>query len=141
MLQKEQKQAVNELVTHELSVESEKNTSLNSDSILSNCDENSVHNETYDIDEKHEEHTLQQAERVDEVQYINRQLAIKEELVSNLLKNSSQLIEYQKLDEMEQEIKNLQIEKEQLLQALHSAQTNNASAKYVQLKISIQIIS
>ncbi|XP_058809269.1 chromosome-associated kinesin KIF4A [Phymastichus coffea] len=130
MLQKEQKQAVEELVSHELSVESAKNDSLNSDSILSNPDENGVHNETYDIDEKHEEHTLQQAERVDEVQYINRQLAIKEELVSNLLKNSSQLVEYQKeLEEMEQEIKSLQSEKEELIQALRNAQTNNACAK------------
>lgn len=95
-------------------------------------DDNSLQNETYDLDEKHEEHTLQQAERNDEVQYINRQLAIKEELISNLTKNCSQIIEYQKeLEEMQQEIKTLQAEKEGLVQNLRNAQTNNASAKYV----------
>jgi kinesin family protein 4/21/27 len=121
------------LVTHELSVDSTNNTSANSESMSNSIeDNNSLHNDTYDLDEKHEEHTLQQAERVDEMQYINKQLAIKEELVSNLLKNSSQIIEYQKdLEEMEQEIKNLQLEKEQLLQALRNAQANTATAKLV----------
>jgi kinesin family protein 4/21/27 len=120
------------LVTHELSVDSTNNTSANSESMSNSIEDNSLHNDTYDLDEKHEEHTLQQAERVDEMQYINKQLAIKEELVSNLLKNSSQIIEYQKdLEEMEQEIKNLQLEKEQLLQALRNAQANTATAKLV----------
>ena len=129
-LQKDQKKAVDALVNHELSVESTNNVSANSELMANSLEENSLHNETYDLDEKHEEHTLQQAERVDEVQYINRQLAIKEELVSNLIKNSSQIIEYQKeLEEMEHEIKSLQSEKEDLLQALRNAQTNNTSAK------------
>lgn len=119
------------LVTNESLVDST-NVSIDSNSISDNIDENSLHNQTYDLDEKHEEHTLQQAERFDEVQYINKQLAIKEELVSNLLKNSSQMAEYQKeLDEMEQEVKKLQTEKEELMSALQNAQKNNASAKLV----------
>lgn len=118
------------MVTHESLEESTSNISTNS--ISDSTNENSVHNETYDLDEKHEEHTLQQAERFDEVQYINKQLAIKEELVSNLLKNSSQIVEYEKeLEEMELEIKNLQAEKDELMQQLRNVQKNNASAKSV----------
>ena len=129
-IQKEQKKAVDLLVTQELSVESSNDISASSELMSSSLNGNCIQNETYDLDEKHEEHTLQQADRVDEVQYINRQLAIKEELVSNLLKNSSQMAEYQKeLDEMEQEIKNLNSEKEELLQQLRNVQANNACAK------------
>lgn len=132
-MQKNQKKAIDDLVNYDLSVESTNDESANSEFISNSFDEeNDVGNETYDLDEKQEEHTLQQAERVDEVQYINRQLAIKEELVSNLMKNSSQIIEYQKeLEEMEQEIKNLQTEKEELMHQLRNVQTNNASAKLV----------
>lgn len=130
-IQKEQQKAVNDLITHEMSVDSTKEDSLNSESMSNSLDEFSLQNETYDIDEKHEEHTLQQAERVDEVQYINRQLAIKEDLVSKLQKESSQMIEHQKeLEDMESEIKKLQNEKEELMQALRNAQTCANSAKY-----------
>uniref|UniRef100_A0ABD2VXV7 Kinesin motor domain-containing protein n=1 Tax=Trichogramma kaykai TaxID=54128 RepID=A0ABD2VXV7_9HYME len=134
-IQKEQKEAIDKLVTYELSMECNNDLSTNSE-ILSNSIENpNIHNETYDLDEKHEEHTLQQAERVEDVQYINRQLAIKEELVSNLLKNSSQVAEYQKeLDEMEQEIKTLHAEKDELLQQLKNVQANNASAKLAEAR-------
>ena len=116
---------------HELTVESTNNVSVDG-SISNSVDENSLNNDIDDLDEKNEEHTLQQAERVDEVQYINKQLALKEELVSNLLRNSSQIAEYRKeLDEMEEEIKNLHSEKEELSKALKNAQTNNACAKSV----------
>ncbi|XP_001606485.2 chromosome-associated kinesin KIF4A [Nasonia vitripennis] len=132
-LQKDQQKAIEILVTHESLEESSNNISTNSTS--DSVNENSVHNETYDLDEKHEEHTLQQAERFDEVQYINKQLAIKEELVSNLLKNSSQIVEYEKeLEEMELEIKNLQAEKEELMQQLRNVQKNNASAKLAETR-------
>lgn len=119
-------------MTHELSAESTNNVSADSESMSNSIEENSLHNETYDLDEKHEEHTLQQAERNDEVQYINRQLAIKEELISNLVKDCSHIKEYQRdLEEMQNQIETLQAEKESLLQNLRNAQTNNTSAKYV----------
>ncbi|XP_023288014.1 chromosome-associated kinesin KIF4 [Orussus abietinus] len=88
-----------------------------------------------DLDEKQEEHTLQQAERNNEVQNINRELALKEDLISKLLKNSSHLADYTKeLQEMEQEIKSLQAEKEELLQALQSVKANNASSKIAETR-------
>lgn len=84
-----------------------------------------------DFDEKQEEHTLLQVKRNNEVQNINKELAIKESLICQLLKNSSQIIDYSKeIQEMEQEIKALQAEKEELLQALQNVQTNNVSSKY-----------
>ncbi|KAI4490936.1 hypothetical protein M0802_010610 [Mischocyttarus mexicanus] len=83
-----------------------------------------------DFDKKHEEHTSMQIERNNQVQDINRELAIKEHLISELIKNSSPAIEYSKeLQDMEQEIKTLQSEKDELLVALRNAQTNNASSK------------
>lgn len=69
--------------------------------------------------------------RNNEVQNINKELAIKESLICQLLKNSSQIVDYSKeIQEMEQEIKALQAEKEELLQALQNVQTNNVSSKY-----------
>lgn len=69
--------------------------------------------------------------RNNEVQNINKELAIKESLICQLLKNSSQIVDYSKeIQEMEQEIKALQAEKEELLQALQNVQTNNISSKY-----------
>ena len=83
-----------------------------------------------DLHEKQEEHTLLQAKRNDEVQNINKELAIKESLIHQLLKSSSLTIDYSKeIQEMEQEIKTLQIEKEELLQALQNVQANNAKSK------------
>ncbi|XP_071860404.1 kinesin-like protein 3A [Bombus fervidus] len=83
-----------------------------------------------DFHEKQEEHTLLQAKRNDEVQNINKELAIKESLIHQLLKSSSLTIDYSKeIQEMEQEIKTLQIEKEELLQALQNVQANNAKSK------------
>ncbi|XP_076378598.1 kinesin-like protein 3A [Megalopta genalis] len=83
-----------------------------------------------DIDEKQEEHTLLQVKRNDKVQDINKELAIKESLMCQLLQNSAQLIDYSKeIQDMEQEIKTLQNEREELLQALQNVQTSNASSK------------
>ena len=83
-----------------------------------------------DFHEKQEEHTLLQVKRNNEVQNINKELAIKESLICQLLKNSSQTMDYSKeIQEMEQEIKTLQTEKEELLQALQNIQANNVSSK------------
>ncbi|XP_043274536.1 chromosome-associated kinesin KIF4 [Venturia canescens] len=83
-----------------------------------------------DLDERHAEHTLRQAQRNQEVNDISRSLAMKEELISTLLRNSTLTIEHSKeLQQMENELKTLQNEKEELLQALQNVQSNNASAK------------
>lgn len=87
-------------------------------------------NSLQDFDEKQEEHTLLQVKRNTEVQNINKELAIKESLISQLLKNSSQMIDYTKeIQDMEQEIKTLQTEREELLQALQNVQSKKVSSK------------
>lgn len=80
------------------------------------------------FDKKEEEHTLKQAERNNEVQNINKELALKESLVSELLKSvAHQTAESRKnVIEMEQEIKRLHVEKEEQLQAVHA---HNVSSK------------
>ncbi|KAH0563992.1 chromosome-associated kinesin KIF4 isoform X2 [Cotesia glomerata] len=82
------------------------------------------------LDEEHAEHTLRQADRNNEVQNINRELAVKEELINRLLSNTSQIAEQTKeVQEMELEIKNLQAERDKLLKTLENVQHNSASAK------------
>jgi len=80
------------------------------------------------FDKKEEEHTLRQAERNNEVQNINKELALKESLVSELLKNATQQTAESRRNviEMEQEIKRLHAEKEEHLQAAHA---HNVSSK------------
>lgn len=80
------------------------------------------------FDKKEEEHTLRQAERNNEVQNINKELALKESLVSELLKNMTQQAteSHRDIAEMEQEIKKLHAEKEEHLQAIHA---RNVSSK------------
>ncbi|XP_076246132.1 kinesin-like protein 3A [Calliopsis andreniformis] len=97
---------------------------------------NFEHSDTLeDFDEKQEEHTLLQVKRNNEVQNINKELAIKESLIHQLLKNSSQMIDYSKeIQEMEQEIKALQTEKEELLQALQHVQTSSISSKLAETR-------
>lgn len=80
------------------------------------------------FDKKEEEHTLRQAERNNEVQNINKELALKETLVAELLKNVTQQTteSHKNIVEMEQEIKRLHAEKEEQLQAVHA---HNVSSK------------
>ncbi|XP_071626651.1 uncharacterized protein [Temnothorax longispinosus] len=80
------------------------------------------------FDKKEEEHTLRQAERNNEVQNINKELALQESLVSELIKNATQeTAESRKnIIEMEQELKRLHAEKEEHLQAVHA---HNVSSK------------
>jgi len=44
-----------------------------------------------DIDERHQAHTLQQAERTKEVQELTQQLALKEELAAQLMANMNHM--------------------------------------------------
>jgi len=89
---------------------------------------NDIENNLDYFDKKEEEHTLRQAERNNEVQTINKELALKESLVSELLKNVTQETAESRRNvvEMEQEIKRLHAEKEEHLQAVH---THNVSSK------------
>ncbi|XP_057327856.1 chromosome-associated kinesin KIF4A [Microplitis mediator] len=87
------------------------------------------------LDEEHAEHTFRQAERNNEVQNVNRELAIKEELIARLLNNASQIAEHTKeVQDMELEIKNLQAEKDKLMHTLENVQANSASAKLAEAR-------
>lgn len=129
--QTDQEKTAKELLIHDLSTEKqhpakEEKTSSN----FADGDSDDADPAMIDLDVKEEEHTMQQAERKDQVKSINRELALKEELVSKLLANSSQMQEYSKeIQEMEQEIKKLQAEKDDLQKVLVSVQSNNASSK------------
>lgn len=97
--------------------------------------ENDIANETYDLDERHEEHTLRQAQTIDQVQTITRELAIKEELVSKLLQSvTDDAAQLHSVREMESEINKLQTEKEELQQQLNSAQNNKAAARLAETR-------
>lgn len=85
--------------------------------------------ESSELDEQTAEHTLLQSERNNEIQSINRAVALKEELVAKLLENVTQL-EKNKVIEMEEEIKALQAEKEQYLK--NAENTSNSTSTKVQ---------
>lgn len=131
-IQNDQKKTSQELIDYEISAD-------NANTFTINCEEELEHtsmgeisspNILDDFDEKQEEHTLLQVKRNNEVQNINKELALKQSLISQLLKNSSQMIDYSKeIQDMEQEIKTLQTEREELLQALQNVQANNVSSK------------
>lgn len=91
-----------------------------------NTDELNIESSLEYFDKKEEEHTLRQAERNSEVKNINKELALKESLVSELLKNNTQIMNHGDVVEMEQEIKRLHAEKEEHLVAIHA---RNISSK------------
>ncbi|XP_063972210.1 chromosome-associated kinesin KIF4A [Diachasmimorpha longicaudata] len=124
-IQEHQKKSDAEII-HQISLEN--NPNVNDGSSTSILNESS-------LDEEHTEHTLLQAARNKEVTNINRQLALKEQLVAKLLSTSSQLVAHDKeIEAMENEIKVLQAEKEQLLKNLEDVQVNNASAKLAEAR-------
>lgn len=129
--QNDQEKTAREILIYELSTEKRPDIDHDADADGSLDDHSDEPDQNMmDIDMKQEEHTLQQAERKDEVKNINRELALKEELVSKLLANTSQMVEYSKeIQDMEQEIKKLQAEKEDLQKVLVSVQSNNISSK------------
>ncbi|XP_012268166.2 chromosome-associated kinesin KIF4 [Athalia rosae] len=135
--QNDQERTAKQLLMHELSTEKQPaiidEEKLASDFADVNSDE--VDPTMLDLEDRQEKHTMQQAERKDEVTNINRELALKEELVSKLLANCSQMVEYSKeIQEMEQEIKKLQAEKEDLQKVLVSVQSNNVSSKIAEVR-------
>lgn len=134
-IQNDEKKASEELINHEIS---------NSKYCMINMEENPEHIEHIEelnnvedsldyFDKKEEEHTLRQAERNNEVQNINKELALKETLVAELLKNVTQQTteSHKNIVEMEQEIKRLHAEKEEQLQAVHA---HNVSSKLAETR-------
>ncbi|XP_033227656.1 chromosome-associated kinesin KIF4 [Belonocnema kinseyi] len=129
-LQKDQKKTAEELVNHDLTSGSQSSTSP-----ITEDDEGGDANETYDLDEKHEEHTLRQAQTIDQVQTITRELAIKEELVSKLLQNvNDEIDQSHAVRDMELEINKLQAEKEELQQQLNNVQNNKAASRLAETR-------
>lgn len=129
-IQNNERKAFEELINHEIS---------NSKNYMIPIMEGTEHTEHAEelnniedsldyFDKKEEEHTLRQAERNNEVQNINKELALKESLVSELLKNATQQTAESRrhVVEMEQEIKRLHAEKEEQLQTVHA---HNISSK------------
>lgn len=132
-LQNDQKKTEEDLVNHDLTSGSQQSIQIK---IEEDEDiENNIANETYDLDEKHEEHTLRQAQTIDQVQTITRELAIKEELVSKLLQSvADDTAQLHSVHEMENEITKLQTEKEELQQQLNSAQNNKVAARLAETR-------
>ncbi|XP_050460223.1 chromosome-associated kinesin KIF4 [Cataglyphis hispanica] len=134
-IQNDERKASEELINHEIS---------NSKNYVMHIEENTKRTEQIEelnniedsldyFDKKEEEHTLRQAERNNEVQNINKELALKESLVSELLKNATQQAAESRKNiiEMEQELKRLHTEKEEQLQAVHA---HNISSKLAETR-------
>ncbi|CAL7949262.1 unnamed protein product [Xylocopa violacea] len=135
-IEKDQKERSEELRNHQISCDNGNTFTINNEEQVEHIpiDETHSPDSLDDFDEKQEEHTLLQVKRHNEVQNINQELAIKESLISQLLKNS-QMIDYSKeIQDMEQEIKTLQTEREELLQALQNIQSSNVSSKLAETR-------
>lgn len=129
-IQNDEKKASEELINHEISNSKSCVTHIvdNVEECVRTEESNNVEDSLDYFDKKEEEHTLRQAERNNEVQNINKELALKESLVSELLKSVTQQTAESRRNvvEMEQEIKRLHMEKEEHLQAVHA---HNVSSK------------
>lgn len=129
-IQNDERKASKELIDQEISADSKNSlTFIKEETERVDTDElNIIENSLDYFDKKEEEHTLRQTERNNEVQNINRELAIKEYLISELVKNITQQTtdSHKDIAEMEQEIKRLHAEKEEHLQAVHA---RNVSSK------------
>jgi len=127
-IQNNERKASEELINHEISNSKHYISHTEEDVECVRAEElNDVEDNLDYFDKKEEEHTLRQAERNNEVQTINKELALKESLVSELLKNvTQQTAESRNVVEMGQEIKRLHAKKEEHLQAVH---THNVSSK------------
>ncbi|XP_029043821.2 chromosome-associated kinesin KIF4-like [Osmia bicornis bicornis] len=131
-IQNDQQKISEKLMNHEISIANAKTISDEKDSEQTSIDETNYETPDTldDFDAKNERYTLLQVKRNNEVQNINKELAIKETLISQLLKDTSYIIDDSKeRQEMEQEIKALQTEREELLQALQNVHTSKVSSK------------
>nr|CAD7588485.1 unnamed protein product [Timema genevievae] len=116
-IQEEQRRGEDELLTHELSQGTVRTEGLDL------ADEQ-------DIAEKREVHTMQQAKLNNELQELNRALALKEELASQLTANLGQITTVREEYERNQAlVETLKKEKDELQQALRNVHVNNSSNK------------
>ncbi|XP_069689320.1 chromosome-associated kinesin KIF4A isoform X2 [Periplaneta americana] len=128
-LQAEQKRSSDEILNHELSsaVAPQQEEMENNDDSYEN-----VPPAHEDIDEHHQTHTLRQVERTKELQELNQKLALKEELASKLMANINHMSSIRgdhegNLKELQEQILVLQKEKDELMQALQTAQNHNTT--------------
>lgn len=127
-IQNDERKASEELINHEISNSKNCDAHVGDVECVPAEELNNVEDSLDYFDKKEEEHTLRQAERNNQVQSINKELALKESLVSELLKSvTEQTAESRKnVIEMEQEIKRLHSEKEEHLQVAYA---HNVSSK------------
>lgn len=123
-IQNDERKASEELLNYELSADSKNSaTFIKEDAeYVHTGDLNNIEDSLDYFDKKEEEHTLRQAERNNEVQNINKELALKETLVSKLMKSITQQTaeNHKDVAEMEREIERLHAEREEHLQAVHA---------------------
>ncbi|PNF43510.1 hypothetical protein B7P43_G09319 [Cryptotermes secundus] len=130
-LQAEQKRSSDEILNHELSsglshkqAEPEQNEDGD---LYENLPETHL-----EIDECHQSHTLQQAERTKELQELNKKLALKEELASKLMASMNHMstirTDYENsMKDLQQQISDLQKEKDELMHVLQNVQNNSSN--------------
>lgn len=130
-LQAEQKRSSDELLSHDLS-----NAVSHKSSEPQQTEDGDLYKnlpQTHpDIDERHQSHTLQQAERTKELQELSQQLALKEELAAQLMANMNHIsaihTDYESsMKDLQHQISGLQKERDELMHVLQSVQNNNSS--------------
>ncbi|KAJ4437295.1 hypothetical protein ANN_17433 [Periplaneta americana] len=138
----EQKRSSDEILNHELSsaVAPQQEEMENNDDSYEN-----VPPAHEDIDEHHQTHTLRQVERTKELQELNQKLALKEELASKLMANINHMSSIRgdhegNLKELQEQILVLQKEKDELMQALQTAQNHNTTKRTI-LRNSMTLLS
>ncbi|PSN37848.1 hypothetical protein C0J52_20777 [Blattella germanica] len=133
-LQAEQKRSSDEIMNHQItsSICAKPSEEPENDDSFENLPRSES-----DIDEKHQTHTLQQAERTKELHELNQKLALKEELAAKLMTNMNQMSllrsDYESsVKDLEQQISVLEKERDELknvLQNVQSTQNNNNNIK------------
>ncbi|GLV42213.1 Kinesin-like protein at 3A [Carabus blaptoides fortunei] len=88
-----------------------------------------LHNCQPDLDERQESHTKEQLNLNMELQELNRVLALKEQLASQIMTNANHMVDYAAIAENETKITALEKEKEELVQQLRNVKSNAASSK------------
>ncbi|XP_036139032.1 chromosome-associated kinesin KIF4 isoform X2 [Monomorium pharaonis] len=130
-IQNDERKASEQLINHEIFNSRNCGTDIEDVECVRAEDLNNVEDSLDYFDKKEEEHTLRQAERNNQVQSINKELALKENLVSELLKSQQTVESRRNVIEMEQEIKRLHTEKEKHLQTVHA---HNVSSKLAETR-------
>ncbi|XP_032669022.1 chromosome-associated kinesin KIF4 isoform X1 [Odontomachus brunneus] len=138
-IQNDERKASEELLNYEISVDSKNFVTFTKEDAeyVHTGDANNIEDSLDYFDKKEEEHTLRQAERNNEVQNINKELALKESLVSKLIKSiPQQTVEsHGDVAEMEKEIERLHAEREEHLQAVHARNITSKLAETRRKKV------